>query len=166
MPARELSSDAPDGVRRHFDEAQRCMSVRAYTGAAVLARKVLEGIAIDLGATAYQLGKKLTELENARAIDGRLVDWARALQIVGNDAAHNMNDVVSREDATDALSFAEALADYVYTFHARYNRFEARRRIGEPNDEESFGDVNDYEQNPGYGTDFQPDDESLAGQSD
>lgn len=126
-PPRLLSTDAPEGVRRDFEEAQRCMSIDAHTGAAMLARRVLEGIAVDLGATEFALGKKLGELKDSGAIDGRLLEWAQALQVVGNDAAHDVKSVVSREDAADALAFAEALADYVYTFRNRYKQFLSRR---------------------------------------
>lgn len=50
-----------------------------------------------------------------------------ALRVVGNDAAHNVGATISRDDAADALAFAEATADYVYTFRARHGRFMARR---------------------------------------
>lgn len=127
LPVRELSTDAPVGVRRDFDEAQRCMSVSAHTAAAILARRLLEGIAVDLEAKGNTLAAKLTNLKEIGAIDGRLAEWADALRVVGNDAAHKVDTVVSHEDATDVLSFAEAMADYVYTFRARYDRFLERR---------------------------------------
>ena len=127
LPMRELSTDAPEGIRRDFDEAQRCMSVSSHLGASLIARRVLEAITVDLGAKGNTLAAKLKQLKESGAIDGRLAEWADALRVVGNDAAHNVNTVVSREDAADALSFAEAMADYVYTFRGRYDRFLARR---------------------------------------
>lgn len=129
LPIRELSTDAaPEGIRRDFDEAQRCMSVSAHTAAAMLTRRVLEGVAVDLGASPQSpLAARLKQLRASGAIDGRLAEWADALRVVGNDAAHNVETVVSRDDAADAISFAEALADYVYTFRARYDRFLERR---------------------------------------
>lgn len=138
LPARELSTDAPHSIRRDFDEAQRCMSVSAYTAAAILARRLLEGIAVDLSASGNTLASKLTNLRQTGAIDGRLAEWADALRVVGNDAAHKVDTVVSYEDAADVLSFAEAMADYVYTFRIRYERFLQRRNgtagptVGEP----------------------------------
>ena len=128
LPRRSLSDDAPSGVRRDFDEAQRCLSVEAHTAAAMLARRVLEGVAVDLGATAFHLRRKLQELKRSGVIDGRLAEWAQALSVVGNDAAQKVSSVVSSDDANDALAFAEALADYVYTFQKRYELFVARRK--------------------------------------
>lgn len=136
LPTRELSFDAPAGTRRDFDEAQRCMSVSAHTAAAILARRLLEGIAVDLGAKGGTLAAKLASLKDAGAIDGRLAEWADALRVVGNDAAHRTDTVISHEDAADALSFAEALSDYVYTFRARYDRFLARRSAPPPKEAE------------------------------
>lgn len=139
LPVRELSTDAPAGIRRDFDEAQRCMSVSAHTAAAILARRLLEGIAVDLGAEGRTLAAKLNNLKETGAIDGRLVEWADALRVVGNDAAHKVDTVVLHEDATDALSFAEAMADYVYTFRSRYDRFlERRNKAAAPPKPEPF----------------------------
>lgn len=132
LPTRELSTEAPPGIRRDFDEAQRCMSVNAHTAAAILARRLLEGVAVDLDAKGRTLAAKLTNLKNTGAIDGRLAEWADALRVVGNDAAHKVDTVISYDDAADALSFAEAMADYVYTFRARYDRFLERRNAPPP----------------------------------
>jgi hypothetical protein len=133
-PPRELSIDAPQRIRKDFDEAQRCISVQAYNAAGMLARRVLEGIATDLGADAFKLGHKLEQLKEAGHLDGRLTDWAGALHLVGNDAAHDLTGTVSRDDADDVLAFAEALADYVYTFRKRYEAFLQRRSVEEPVD--------------------------------
>jgi hypothetical protein len=130
-PRRELSIDAPQRIREDFDEAQRCISVQAYNAAGMLARRVLEGIATDLGADAFKLGHKLEQLKKAGHLDGRLTDWAGALHLVGNDAAHDLTGTVSRDDAVDVLAFAEALADYVYTFRKRYEAFLQRRSVEE-----------------------------------
>lgn len=126
-PLRELAEEAPAGVRSDYVEAQRCLEIGAYRAAALMARRLLEAIAVDLGATSWQLAAKLAELSERGVIDGRLLEWATALKEVGNEAAHNLAAPASREDATDALAFAEALADYVYTFRARFDRFKARR---------------------------------------
>lgn len=126
-PPRQLSIEAPSTIRDDFAEAQRCMSVDAHTAAAVMIRRVLEGIAADQGATGRVLAEQLKNLETTGAIDGRLAEWADALRVVGNSAAHAGSESISREDATDAISFAEALADYVYTFRVQFDRFKARR---------------------------------------
>jgi len=129
-PVRQLAPEVPQSARDAFDEAQRCMGVQAHTAAAFLARRVLEGIAVDQGARRGTLAAKLKRLKIDGVIDGRLADWAEGLRVVGNDAAHDVDKPVSRDDAADVLTFAEALADYIYTFRVRYDRFVTRRATG------------------------------------
>jgi Domain of unknown function (DUF4145) len=131
-PDRELSSNTPIHIRKAFSEAQLCKSVGAFTGSAILSRRVVEGIAEDRNATGRNLKAKLTSMKNSGEIDGRLADWADALRLVGNDAAHRLDKQTSFADASDALVFAEALADYVYTYRARYDEF-VRRQPAPPN---------------------------------
>lgn len=127
-PTRQLAFDAPSTAIRDFEEAQRCMSVGAHTAAAMLVRRVLEGIAMHQQANGRTLAAKIEDLKQREIIDARFAEWADSLRVVGNDAAHDMANVVTREDAADVLLFAEALADYLYTFRRRYEQFIDRRR--------------------------------------
>jgi Domain of unknown function (DUF4145) len=60
-------------------------------------------------------------------IDSTLADWANLLKIVGNEGAHFTGRPVNREDAEDALAFAEALLDHIYVLRKRFDEFKARR---------------------------------------
>jgi hypothetical protein len=44
----------------------------------------------------------------------------------GNDGAHGA-DAVPREEAVEAVAFAEAMLNYLHVFRARYDEFRARR---------------------------------------
>jgi hypothetical protein len=48
--------------------------------------------------------------------------------VLGNQGAHFSDESVSREDAADALSLAEALLNYIYVFTAKYEEFQNRRQ--------------------------------------
>lgn len=126
-PIRALPFEAPAILRKDFEEAQRCFAPGDYTASAIMTRRFLEGLAVELGATKRDLFGKLEELKQAGRIEGQLYDWATALRLVGNDAAHDVSRRVNRRDAEDVISFAEALADYVYVFQARYDAFNQRR---------------------------------------
>jgi hypothetical protein len=63
-------------------------------------------------------------------LDGRLLAWADGLRVLGNEGAHYTGSAVSREDAKDALAFAEAVLDYLYVLTAQFEEFQ-RRRQGE-----------------------------------
>lgn len=124
---RGLALDVPEDLRQDFDEAQRCLKAKSYRGAAVLARRVIEGICDDHGEKKGVLKDRLVRLQKAGVIDKRLFDWADACREVGNEGAHERGVVVTREDAEDLLGFVEALADYLYVYRARFDKFAARR---------------------------------------
>jgi len=61
-------------------------------------------------------------------IESRLYEWADALRVVGNEAAHGSTANVSKQDADDLLQFTKALLEYVFTFHDRFLQFKKRRK--------------------------------------
>lgn len=124
---RQLSSRVPRPVRDAVAEGRRCIRAKAYTASAIVCRKAIEGICLDQGQNKGTLYDKLGRLRDAGTLDPRLFEWADALRVVGNDAAHDVHAAVSREDALDLLQLAEAIADYLYTFRARFEDFAERQ---------------------------------------
>lgn len=62
-----------------------------------------------------------------RLIDITIAEWANALRVLGNEGAHYTGNRVSRDDADDALAFAEALLDHIYVLRLRFQEFAERR---------------------------------------
>lgn len=128
-----LSPHVPDALRREHAEARRCFSAKAYTAAAVMVRRTLEGVCVDQGMSSGNtsrskpLFKMLEQLKNEGKIDGRLFEWAQELRVLGNQGAHYTGTSVSREDAADGLALAEALLDFLYVLTAQFEAFKARR---------------------------------------
>ncbi|MFE3602387.1 DUF4145 domain-containing protein [Streptomyces sp. NPDC059142] len=119
--------DAPHRVQRAFQEAYRCFhQANAYSATATMARRTLELVCNDQGASGNTLAKKIDWLKQNDKIEGRLLDWATALRFVGNDGAHG--DAVKRQDAEDALVFTEALLEHIYVLTVQYEEFSERRR--------------------------------------
>jgi hypothetical protein len=128
-PATEAISHAyPQGIRAAFGEALSCFRAKSYTATAIMCRKAMEGLAAAHGVTERNLAAALRELAAQNVIEGRLVDWADALRLSGNEAAHDVDVTVSAEDAKDILDFTKALLEYVYTFRLRFEEFIARRQ--------------------------------------
>ncbi len=93
-----------------------------------MVRRTLEGVCADQGVTKRQpLVASLRELHQQGKIEGRLLEWAEALRVLGNQGAHYTGIQVSREDANDAVALAEALLDYMYVFTSQYEKFKERR---------------------------------------
>lgn len=102
-----------------YDEARRCMSVRAYTAAVLACRKLLMNVAV---ANRAEENKSFEYYVNFLADTGWIAPnarpWVDRIRKLGNEATHEIEHR-SKEDATDALAFVEMLLRTVYEFPAR-----------------------------------------------
>jgi len=124
---RSLGQAVPRTIRRAFSEAFTCYKSDAYTACALMCRKCLEGICKESGGTKKNLAVMLDELKAKNVIDARLHEWATALRVLGNEAAHGVEAEFDKHDAEDALDFTEAIAEYVFTFRVRFDQFKKRQ---------------------------------------
>lgn len=125
---RQLGSAVPEPIRMAFAEARACYTeARAYTACAIMCRKVLEGVCESHGASKGSLAQRLQQLSDSGKLDKRLFEWTDAMRLVGNEAAHDVSITVSREDASDLLDLAEAVAEYLYTIKEKFEAFHKRR---------------------------------------
>lgn len=126
-PLRRAVSGLPESLRRAFDSAASCLDTGNYDACLVMCRKCLDGVCALLGAGDKNLKESLKKLRESREIDGRLLTWANQLRLTGNEAAHDLDSEVSREDARDSLEFVEAILLYTFTLKHRFSRFQERR---------------------------------------
>jgi Domain of unknown function (DUF4145) len=124
---RPLSSAVPQPLRAEHGEARRCLDAKAYTAAVVMVRRTIEGVRAEHGVRERTLSRSLEKMREKDLLDQRLLDWAQALKVLGNEGAHYTGAQVSREDALDALALAEALLDYLYVLTAKFREFSERR---------------------------------------
>ena len=125
---RQLGFAVPGPIRAAFAEARACYNeAKAYTACAIMCRKVLEGVCESHGASKGTLAQRLKQLSDSGQLDKRLFEWTDAMRLVGNEAAHDVNITVSREDASDLLDLAEAVAEYLYTIKEKFESFSKRR---------------------------------------
>ena len=134
MPARiypaiekGVSPAIPSSIALTYLEAQTCFRAKAYTATAIMCRKTLEGIAEEHKITVRNLASALKEMRDKGIIESRLYEWADALRISGNEAAHGVSITISPQDAKDILEFTNALLEYVFTFQDRFQQFKKRR---------------------------------------
>lgn len=122
----KLSASIPTGLRREWGEAQTCFRAKAYAACVVMVRRTLEGACADQGVNERTLAKNLKKLADDELVDETLAQWADALRIAGNRGAHYTGTAMPREDAEDALAFAEALLDHIYVLRKRFEHFRKR----------------------------------------
>lgn len=121
------SSSLPAEIRPSLEEAVTCYRAKAFTASAVMCRKTLEAICRVHKVQERTLAASLKKLRDDGVIDARLYEWADALRLFGNDAAHDVDVTISGPDARDILDFTRALVEYVFTFRERFDAFKKRR---------------------------------------
>lgn len=117
----------PAPLKSAYREAISCFKAKAYTATAIMCRKTLEGICVEHGVRGNNLVSNLKELKDKGIIENRLFEWADALRISGNEAAHDVTVTISPEDARDILEFTNALLEYIFTFRDKFEEFKKRR---------------------------------------
>jgi hypothetical protein len=117
----------PKPIRLAYGEALSCFKAKAFTATAIMCRKTLEGLCVEHGIVGRNLVLALKEMRDKGIIESRLYEWADALRISGNEAAHDVNITISAEDASDILDFTNALLEYIFTFRDKFEKFKQRR---------------------------------------
>lgn len=133
LPAPSQAGPAvPRSVATAYEEAVRCVTVRAYAAMALMCRKALEALIAEHKVSARNLSEALKAMRDQGLIEQRLYEWADALRLTGNQAAHDVAENISREDARDVLDFTSAIIEYVFTFRDRFEVFKERRARKKP----------------------------------
>jgi len=122
---------APEGlpatVARAYTAAVASYRAGLYEPCAIMCRKCLEAICHEASATGRNLFQRLKSLQEGGVVDGKLLEWADGLRIVGNDAAHDLEMLIGKNDARDALQFVEAILMYIFILGRRFEEFQKRR---------------------------------------
>lgn len=98
-----------------------------------MCRKSIEATCKLKGARGRTLFDRLAELERLTIIDARLLAWAHEIRVVANDAAHEPDGDITKDDSRDAIDFTEAILLYVFSLTSRFEQFRLRRARNAPN---------------------------------
>lgn len=135
-PVKHPSFRIPAAVRLSLGEANSCFKAHAYGACAVMCGRALEGICKVYKTKSPFLGKALRELRDRGVIDPRLMAWATELQKSRNIGAHASDEKVSRQDASDLLTFVNAICEYVFVLSHQFEAYMERRKtkpaLGQP----------------------------------
>jgi hypothetical protein len=94
------------------------MSVRAYSAAVMVARKLLFHIAVQEGAAPERLSfaQAVTYLEQHNVIPRNARPWVDRIRHLGNDANHEL-PLMTREDAEAVVTLTSSLLRILYELH-------------------------------------------------
>jgi hypothetical protein len=122
----------PNAARHAYEQGLRCFGAACFDASALMCRRAIEAVCMELGASSGSLRSKLDKLHENGAIDARLSQWAHEVRVVGNEAAHGVTAELTKDDARDALDFTEAILLYAFELSARFSQFKARRTKNAP----------------------------------
>jgi len=121
-PGAPFGSDVaslPNDVQELYQEARRCMTVSAFTGAVLLCRKILMNVAVSKGAVEGEPFIKYIEYLDAKGYvppDGK--KWVDHIRKKGNEATHEIKRMW-QHDGEKLITFTEMLLRFVYEFPAK-----------------------------------------------
>jgi|SoiMethySBSTD1v2_1073268.scaffolds.fasta_scaffold556917_3 hypothetical protein len=111
----------PAPIAADWLEAHLCLSIRAFRGAAAMARRAVQGVAVEQGAKDAKLSAQLKELETKATLHPTMVEWADHIRLLGNVGAHPGADgleTVSEDEARDVVRFLDELLRWLYELPA------------------------------------------------
>ncbi|PRS46405.1 DUF4145 domain-containing protein [Bacillus sp. MZGC1] len=118
-PVKNIMNDIkhlPDNLQELYKEVCDSFSVHAYTGASILARKMIMNIAIEKKAEENKKFVEYVEFLVTNAIVPQSTKkWLDLIRKNGNDAAHKTHKA-SKEDTEKIIKFLEILLRSVYEF--------------------------------------------------
>jgi len=126
-----LPEALPDSVKTAYDQAVKSLNASLFEPCVLMCRKCLEAVCKTLGVQGRGLNKLLSRLSETGQIDSRLLNWAHEIRLVGNEAAHDIETPVTKENARDVLDFTEAILIYIFSLTKRFESFRARRMQGQ-----------------------------------
>lgn len=118
----------PRSIGRALDQAYRAFSTSSYEACALMCRRALEALCKTYSATGRNLSERVDNLKTKGHIDSKLTEWAHGVRLIGNDAAHDVDAEIARQDARDILDLTEALLMYIFTLDVKFQAYESRRK--------------------------------------
>jgi hypothetical protein len=116
VPFAKIPNNIPEQIEKELREAESCMSVGAWRGAAALLRSTLEKLLIKNG---YENERNLYNKIEAAGADGIITSARRQkaqdlIRTLGNDVLHEEWREVSREEVEDAHHYVARIREDLY----------------------------------------------------
>lgn len=118
---RAAHSAVPAPIGADWHEAHLCQSIGAFRAAAAMARRAVQGVAIEQSAKGSTLNAQLKDLEAKATLHPMLIEWADHIRLLGNSGAHPGTDgleTVSEEEAAEVVRFLDELLRWLYELPA------------------------------------------------
>lgn len=119
----------PNNIQKFYLQAARNAQQGQYDAAGMMCRKVLESTTRDLGEKTGNLYQRIEALASSHLITVAMRDWAHAIRLDGNEAAHE-DDPMEKSTVLDMLNFTELMLMYAYTLPGMLAARQAKKTEG------------------------------------
>lgn len=123
-----IDSSVPNSIKNAFNEAMRCFENKAFTASVIMCRKAIEGICKESKIEKKNLRDQLIAMKDQGIIEPSIFEWADALRLSGNDAAHDLDITFSIKDAEDIIEFTHVIIEYIFVYKRKFNLFIERKK--------------------------------------
>lgn len=125
----DIPEHVPSNIGKFYWQAARNTQQSHYDAAGMMCRKVLESTTRDLGENSGSLYQRIEALAAAHKITDAMREWAHAIRLDGNEAAHE-DEPVDKSTVLDMLSFTELMLMYAYTLPGMLAARQAKKTEG------------------------------------
>ena len=118
LAAQELPQRAKDYL------TQALASIHAPAGAVMLTASAIDAMLKDKGLKQGSLSARIDQAAAGHLITAEMAAWAHEIRLDANDQRHSddSTELPAAEDAARVISFATALAQFLYVLPARVER--------------------------------------------
>ena len=106
-----------------YEEARKCMEIRAFTSVGMCCRKLLMHIAVNCGA---KEGQRFIEyvnyLDSNNYIPTNCKDWVDIIRNKGNEANHEIM-ILNETDAKQLINFIQMIISVIYKMKYEANNY-------------------------------------------
>ena len=119
--------DTPEDIDIDFKEAVDGLKRQNWTSAGLMFRKALERATAKIGPDSKsfrnkRLSDRIDSLHSQGLITEAMKDWAHAIRLEGNEAAHEIDEPFTEEQASEMQQFTEVFLLYAFTLPERIRR--------------------------------------------
>ena len=124
---RHIGFQLPKVVRTSYEEAVRCENSKSWIACVTMVGRTLEAVTKAYDPTQRTMFAGLQAMYKNGAISQEIHEWANELRVIRNYGAHASDETISRQDATEALDFLQAILELLYYMRPKFQQMQARR---------------------------------------
>ncbi len=109
----ENVTNLPDEVQVIYDECRKACGAGCYTASVILARTLLNHVAVDKGAAENLSFKLYVDYLVENYMPPKSQKWVDIIRLCANDSTHHL-EILDKNDAEQVIKFVMYLLKYIY----------------------------------------------------